>query len=226
MLRSGTPGSADSPSGLFPAGFGILWPERSPTREGPGKKVRSRWPRQRRRTRCTSAAGGSDAADGNTRPIVAPPTASVIADEIPGRLAGRRRPGRGAAKKAYDETWSDATPGERIGDAAQAGRPRSRRTPRTSLARGAERREACSAHDVADIPVIADHLRFFAAAARVLEGLVRGRVHEGVHEHPPPRAHRRRRPDRAVELPAVMSSWKLGPALAAGNTIVIKPAEN
>jgi betaine-aldehyde dehydrogenase len=34
-----------------------------------------------------------------------------------------------------------------------------------------------------------------------------------------------RRADHAVELPLPIASWKIGPALAAGNTIVLKPAE-
>ena len=40
-----------------------------------------------------------------------------------------------------------------------------------------------------------------------------------------PRAARRGGPDRPVELPARDRGWKLGPALAAGNTVVLKPAE-
>ena len=41
----------------------------------------------------------------------------------------------------------------------------------------------------------------------------------------PPRARRRVRADCALELPAVMAAWKIAPALAAGCTIVLKPAE-
>ena len=43
----------------------------------------------------------------------------------------------------------------------------------------------------ADIPFIADNLRFFAGAARGPGGQVRRRVRDGVHEHDPPRAARR-----------------------------------
>ena len=39
------------------------------------------------------------------------------------------------------------------------------------------------------------------------------------------RAARRGRRGRAVELPALMASWKIGPALATGNSVVLKPAE-
>ena len=47
-----------------------------------------------------------------------------------------------------------------------------------------------------------DNLRFFAGAARTMEGKPAGRVPRGLHVDHPPRAGRRRRPDRAVELPA------------------------
>ena len=47
-----------------------------------------------------------------------------------------------------------------------------------------------------------DQLRFFAGAARVLEGKAAGRVHEGPHLVDPARADRRRRPGHPVELPA------------------------
>ena len=40
-----------------------------------------------------------------------------------------------------------------------------------------------------------------------------------------PRAARRRRPDHPVELPDPDGGWKLAPALAAGNCVVLKPAE-
>ena len=45
------------------------------------------------------------------------------------------------------------------------------------------------------------------------------------HAHGAARAARRRRRDLAVELPAADGRWKIAPALAAGNTVVLKPAE-
>ena len=47
-----------------------------------------------------------------------------------------------------------------------------------------------------------DNLRFFAGAARCLEGRRAGRVRGGLHLDHPPRADRRRRPDHPLELPA------------------------
>ena len=70
-----------------------------------------------------------------------------------------------------------------------------------------------------------DQLRFFAGAARVLEGRAAGEYLEGPHLLGPPRADRRRRPGHALELPDDDGVWKIGPALAAGNTIVLKPTD-
>jgi 1-pyrroline dehydrogenase len=77
-----------------------------------------------------------------------------------------------------------------------------------------------------EVPVIADQFRFFASGARVLEGLAAGEYMKGFT------SILRREPIGVAGLiapwnyPLYMAAWKLGPALAAGNTIVIKPAEN
>ncbi|MGW0811857.1 aminobutyraldehyde dehydrogenase [Streptomyces viridiviolaceus] len=71
----------------------------------------------------------------------------------------------------------------------------------------------------------ADQLRFFAGAARVLEGIAAGEYAEG-HT-----SYVRREPVGVVaqvtpwNYPFMMAVWKLGPALAAGNTVVLKPSD-
>ena len=70
-----------------------------------------------------------------------------------------------------------------------------------------------------------DNLRFFAGAARCLEGKAAGEYMEGYT------SMIRREPIGVVgqitpwNYPLMMAVWKIGPALAAGNTIVLKPAE-
>ncbi|MGZ8625293.1 MAG: aminobutyraldehyde dehydrogenase, partial [Actinomycetota bacterium] len=77
----------------------------------------------------------------------------------------------------------------------------------------------------ADIPFIADNLRFFAGAARHLEGKSTGEYEKGFT------SMIRREPLGVTvgicpwNYPLMMAIWKLGPALAAGNTSIIKPAE-
>jgi 1-pyrroline dehydrogenase len=70
-----------------------------------------------------------------------------------------------------------------------------------------------------------DNLRFFAAAARFLEGRAAG---EYLEDHT---SFTRRDPIGVVgsiapwNYPLNMATWKIGPALAAGNTVVLKPSE-
>ncbi len=76
-----------------------------------------------------------------------------------------------------------------------------------------------------EIPPIADCFRFFAGAARALEGRAAGEYMKGFTSI-------LRRESLGVvgsiapwNYPLLMAAWKLGPALAAGNTVVLKPSE-
>ena len=76
-----------------------------------------------------------------------------------------------------------------------------------------------------EIPPMVDQLRFFAGAARVLEGKAAGEYMAG-HT-----SWVRREPIGVVgqvtpwNYPLLMAVWKIGPALAAGNTVVLKPSD-
>jgi betaine-aldehyde dehydrogenase len=76
-----------------------------------------------------------------------------------------------------------------------------------------------------EIPVMADNLRFFAGAARTMTGLSAGEYMEGYT------SFTRREAIGVIgqvtpwNYPLMMAIWKFGPALAAGNTVVLKPAE-
>ncbi|BAH53911.1 gamma-aminobutyraldehyde dehydrogenase [Rhodococcus opacus] len=76
-----------------------------------------------------------------------------------------------------------------------------------------------------EIKVGADQLRFFAGAARMLEGKAAGEYMDGFTSYV------RREPIGVVgqvtpwNYPFMMALWKIGPALAAGNTIVLKPSD-
>ena len=76
-----------------------------------------------------------------------------------------------------------------------------------------------------ELPPAVDQLRFFAGAARVLEGKSAGEYMAG-HT-----SFIRREPVGVVgqvtpwNYPLMMAIWKIGPALAAGNTIVLKPSD-
>lgn len=76
-----------------------------------------------------------------------------------------------------------------------------------------------------EVPPCVDQLRFFAGAARVLDGLSAGEYLEG-HT-----SWIRREPVGVVgqvtpwNYPLMMAIWKIAPALAAGNTVVLKPSD-
>ena len=77
-----------------------------------------------------------------------------------------------------------------------------------------------------EIPAIADVFRFFAGAARTMTGAVAGEYAAGFT------SMIRRDPVGVVasiapwNYPLMMAAWKLSPALAAGNTVILKPSEN
>jgi 1-pyrroline dehydrogenase len=120
--------------------------------------------------------------------------------------------------------WLETTPGERAGMLLQL-----------ADALEAHADELCRAESanvgkpmgivVDEIPVSADNLRFFAGAARNLEGKAAGEYMRGYT------SMIRREPVGVVgqiapwNYPLMMGIWKIGPALAAGNVIVLKPSE-
>jgi 1-pyrroline dehydrogenase len=129
-----------------------------------------------------------------------------------------------AAQKAFDEVWFDTPAKDRaammlkLADAIDA---------------DADNLAKLEAEDVgkpisvasADIPFITDNLRFFAGAARLQEGKSTGEYEKGFT------SMIRREPLGVTvgicpwNYPLMMAIWKLGPALAAGNTSILKPAE-
>ncbi|NMD57040.1 MULTISPECIES: aminobutyraldehyde dehydrogenase [Tsukamurella] len=76
-----------------------------------------------------------------------------------------------------------------------------------------------------EVLVCADQVRFFAGAARMLEGRSAGEYMEGFTSYV------RREPIGVVgqvtpwNYPFMMAIWKIAPALAAGNTVVLKPSD-
>src|SRR6201991_68546 len=76
----------------------------------------------------------------------------------------------------------------------------------------------------ADMPLVVDHWRYFASVIRAQEGGISEIDHDTVayHYHEPLGVVGQIIP---WNFPILMASWKLAPALAAGNCVVLKPAE-
>ncbi|MDB5968525.1 MAG: Aldehyde Dehydrogenase [Hydrocarboniphaga sp.] len=77
----------------------------------------------------------------------------------------------------------------------------------------------------ADVPLAIDHFRYFAGCIRAQEGTIGDIAHEMVsyHFHEPLGVVGQIIP---WNFPLLMAAWKLAPALAAGNCVVIKPSRN
>jgi aldehyde dehydrogenase len=93
-----------------------------------------------------------------------------------------------------------------------------------AIAESWENGKACRETLVADIPLAVDHLRYFAGAIRAQEGSLSQIDEDTVayHFHEPLGVVGQIIP---WNFPILMAIWKLAPALAAGNAVILKPAE-
>jgi 1-pyrroline dehydrogenase len=157
-----------------------------------------------------------------TMDVINPATAETI-DSVPNMTADEVDAVVARAKQALPE-WLDATPKERselLHKLAQI------------LEDNAEELAQIESRNVGkplmvsrdEMPFSADNLRFFAGAARVLEGKSAGEYIKGYT------SMIRREPLGLVagicpwNYPLMMAIWKIGPGLAAGNVQILKPAE-
>ena len=164
-----------------------------------------------------------DSASGETYDVLDPTTGEVYA-QAP--MSSKEDVDRAyaAAAQAFD-TWGDTTPSERqqallkIADALEK---------RAGEFVDVESRDTGKPKQLTldeEMPPAVDQIRFFAGAARVLEGKSAG---EYMKDHT---SFVRREPIGVVgqvtpwNYPLMMMVWKIAPALAAGNTIVLKPSD-
>ena len=165
----------------------------------------------------------ADPADGRTSDVVDPTTGQVFA-QAPLSSAGDVDAAMRAAGAAFED-WRDSTPSDRqkalirIADAIEA---------RADELVDAECRNTGKPRALTmseEIPPMVDQIRFFAGAARVLEGRSAGEYMAG-HT-----SFVRREPIGVCaqvtpwNYPMMMAVWKWAPAIAAGNTVVLKPSD-
>ncbi len=161
--------------------------------------------------------------DGPTAPVVDPSTGEPYADAPVSGPGDVDRAVRSAAD-AFAE-WKRTTPSERslalfrIADAIEARADELVRTEGTNTGKPF----ALTMSE--EIPPMVDQIRFFAGAARLLEGRSAGEYLAG-HT-----SYVRREPIGVCgavtpwNYPMMMAVWKWAPALAAGNTMVLKPSD-
>ena len=175
-------------------------------------------------TRHQIFVGGAwaDAASGETMEVLNPATEEVIA-EVP-RCNAADVDRAVAAAKAALPAWLDSTPAERaelllkLADVLDEHADELAEIESTNVGK-----PLSYARD--EMPVCSDNIRFFAGAARVLEGKSAGEYMRGYTSFV------RREPIGVVggitpwNYPLMMAVWKFAPALAAGNVQVLKPSE-
>jgi betaine-aldehyde dehydrogenase len=161
--------------------------------------------------------------DGDSEPVLNPATGEEIA-RAPRTSAEEVDRAVRAARRAF-EGWSNTTPAERsqallaIADLVEEHGDELARLEALNAGKPIE------AVKNDEVPVMADNLRFFAGAARCLEGRAAGEYMEGYT------SFTRREAVGVIgqitpwNYPLMMAIWKFGPAIAAGNTVVLKPAE-
>jgi betaine-aldehyde dehydrogenase len=168
---------------------------------------------------------GQDVPTTATRVVRDPATGEPIAEVADASAADAERAVQAARAAFKRGDWSRITPGERaavIDRMADLLEERADEFARTESRNTGKPLKFSSAFDV---PLTIDNLRFFAAAARNLEGKASGEYLEGLT------STIRREPIGVCasiapwNYPLNMAAWKIGPALAAGNTVVLKPAE-
>ena len=142
-----------------------------------------------------------DPVDGQTEPILNPATGEVIA-HAPLSTAEDVDRAVSAARARVPDGWSTTTPGERAAGAAEARRRDRGARRRARRARVRQRRQADRRVPRRRDPVHGRQPALLRRRGAVPRGPRRRRVRQRLHLDHPPRADRRRRPDRAVELPA------------------------
>jgi betaine-aldehyde dehydrogenase len=164
-----------------------------------------------------------DAADGRTTEVVSPVTGRAYATAP---LSGKADVDAAmAAAKAAFPGWRDTTPAERqkvllkIADAVEA------RADELVAVESENTGKPIGLTASEEIPPMVDQIRFFAGAARMLEGRSAGEYMEGMTSIV------RREPVGVCaqvapwNYPMMMAVWKFAPAIAAGNTVVLKPSD-
>jgi 1-pyrroline dehydrogenase len=163
-----------------------------------------------------------DSSGGETMEVVNPATGEVIA-EVPAATAEDVDRAVQAAKKALVE-WRETTPGERSEFLLKLADAIDEHADELAELESRNVGKPLSSAKV-ELPVCADNFRFFAGAARVLEGKAAGEYMRGYT------SWLRREPIGVVggiapwNYPLMMAVWKMAPALAAGNVQVLKPSE-
>lgn len=163
------------------------------------------------------------AADGRELDVVDPTTGETYAKQA---LSGRDDVDRAmaAAQRAFRE-WRRSTPARRQSALQGIADELERRLDEVIEVESANTGKPLELTRSEEMTMVLDHLRFFSGAARALEGRAAGEYMDGLTSFV------RREPVGVCaqvtpwNYPLLMAIWKIAPAIAAGNTVVLKPSE-
>lgn len=166
-----------------------------------------------------------DSQGGGLMTIENPATGEKLAEAVDASPADVDRAVQAAQTAFYDGRWSKLTPGERslalwkLADLIEARAPELARVESENTGKPYEFLSLGG-----DLPFAVDNLRFFAAAARDIHGFSAGEYAKGYTS-----LFRKEPVGVCAQItpwnyPLMMAVWKIGPALAAGCTVVLKPA--
>jgi len=165
-----------------------------------------------------------NAASGKTFPTYNPATGEVMAQIAEGDREDINRAVK-AARKAFESgPWSDMTASERGRLVWKLGELIEQHNEEFAQIESLDNGKPLAVARVADVPLAADLFRYMAGWATKIEG-------NTIPFSPNFLAYTRREPVGVVgqiipwNFPLLMAAWKLGPALATGCTVVLKPAE-
>jgi betaine-aldehyde dehydrogenase len=167
----------------------------------------------------------TDSKGGKMMGIENPATGETMAQVVDGSREDVDQAVRAANEAFYEGRWSKKTPGERslaiwkLADLLEANMEKFARAESDNTGK-----PYAFVSLGADMPMGVDNLRFFAAAARDVHG-----SHAGEYLHGYTSMFRREPVGVVGQIapwnyPVMMAIWKMGPALAAGCTLVLKPA--
>ncbi|HEY1451768.1 MAG TPA: gamma-aminobutyraldehyde dehydrogenase [Solirubrobacteraceae bacterium] len=162
-------------------------------------------------------------AEGETEPVLNPATGEEIA-RAPRSSAQEVDRAVAAARRAF-EGWSQTTPQRRSEALLAMAATLEQHGDEIARLEALNAGKPIEAVKSDEVPVMVDNLRFFAGAARMLEGRAAGEYMEGYT------SFTRREAVGVIgqvtpwNYPLMMAIWKIAPAIAAGNTVVLKPAE-
>ena len=163
------------------------------------------------------------ARDGRTSDVVDPSTGEAYAQAPVSGAADVDAALRAAA--AAQPGWRDATPAERSLALLRFATAIEARSEELVAAESRNTGKPVGMTRTDEVPPLADELRFFAGAARLLEGKSAGEYLSGYT------SMIRREPVGVCaqvtpwNYPMMMAVWKFAPAIAAGNTVVLKPSD-